>query len=183
MKDDGGCKRQEDLPVVEAIAEQVGDEEEGEVDVGGGDADEVDDDPGEEELSLWLSQSNQGNDVQDEEDCKTSEFCEYIEGKKGRILQLGRKGLLAVIWHVFDRQGVICSSLSWCYVILSDICTNPSVASRQQENSWAADIDVQDDEGGEEEIAESGPVVEGESSSCHFSSQLRPSLTGGQVPE
>ena len=52
MKDDGGCKRQEDLPVVEAIAEQVGDEEEGEVDVGGGDADEIDNDPGEEEKSL-----------------------------------------------------------------------------------------------------------------------------------
>ena len=52
MKDDSDSKRQEDLPVVDAVTDKVGDEEEGEVDVGDGDADEVDDDPGEEELSL-----------------------------------------------------------------------------------------------------------------------------------
>ena len=47
MKDDSDSKRQEDLPVVDAVTDKVGDEEEGEVDVGGGDADEVDNDPGE----------------------------------------------------------------------------------------------------------------------------------------
>ena len=52
MKDDCGCERQEDFPVVETITDQVGDEEEGEVDVGGGDADEVDNDPGEKENCL-----------------------------------------------------------------------------------------------------------------------------------
>ena len=71
LKDDSGCKRQEDPPVVDTVTDEVGDEEEGEVDVGGGDADEVDNDPGEKEKSLRLPKSNQGSDVQDEEDCKT----------------------------------------------------------------------------------------------------------------
>ena len=52
IKRHSGCERQEDLPAVYPITDHVGDDEEGEVDVGGGDADEVDNDPGEEEESL-----------------------------------------------------------------------------------------------------------------------------------
>ena len=52
MKDDSGCKRQKDLPVVDTITDQVDGEEKGEVDVGGRDADEVDNDPGEKEESF-----------------------------------------------------------------------------------------------------------------------------------
>ena len=52
MKRHSGCERQEDLPAVYPITDHVGDDEEGEVDVGGRDADEVDNDPGEEEESL-----------------------------------------------------------------------------------------------------------------------------------
>ena len=52
MKCHSSCERQEDLPVVDTITDEVGDEEEGEVDVGGGDADEVDNDPGQQEKRL-----------------------------------------------------------------------------------------------------------------------------------
>ena len=52
MKNYSGCKRQEDLPVDDTITDQVHDEEEGEGGVGGEDADEVDNDPGEKEKSL-----------------------------------------------------------------------------------------------------------------------------------
>ena len=47
IKSHSSCERQEDLPAVYPITDHVGDDEEGEVDVGGGDADEVDNDPGE----------------------------------------------------------------------------------------------------------------------------------------
>ena len=75
MKCHSSCERQEDFPVVDTVTDQVGDEEEGEVDVGGGDADEIDNDPGEKEKSLWLSQSNQSSDIQDEEHSESWEFC------------------------------------------------------------------------------------------------------------
>ena len=52
VKRHSGCERQEDFPTVYPITDHVADDEEGEVDVGGRDADEVDNDPGDEEEGL-----------------------------------------------------------------------------------------------------------------------------------
>ena len=77
------CQWPENLPTLESVAKGAGDEEDGEVDVGGDDADQVDDQPGEQEQSLRLSQPNQGSDVQGQKDEETRQFDEQIHQDHG----------------------------------------------------------------------------------------------------
>ena len=78
--------------------------------------------------------------------------------------------------HFFNRQRLICSRLCghdftnrYILSTIGNIRTNPSVGSHQRQNSCKADIDIHDNECGEEKIAEAFAMVEGKSYSCHFS--------------
>ena len=68
MEDNGSAKWVDDLCVERPTFVDLADKEDGGSDVGAADADEVDEDPGDEEVSLGPLQPEQGGQVGEEED-------------------------------------------------------------------------------------------------------------------